>query len=285
MPSWGKLGIIAGGGELPVVLAEHCAAERRPYFVARIEHMADERLSAHPGASHGLGAMGARMEALRAAQCDAVVLLGQVARPDLGKLELDDAARAMLPALIAAMPHGDDALLRAVLAEHERAGFRVVGADEVMADLLAPQGAWGAVKPTESNMRDLAKAARIAAATGALDIGQGAVVCDGLVLAVEAQEGTDAMLKRVGELPQPLRGAAGAPRGVLVKRPKPMQERRIDLPVVGVRTVQGAAQAGLAGVAVEARGALLVRRDAIVAAADQAGVFVYGFSAVEVGEP
>jgi DUF1009 family protein len=284
MPEWRKLGIIAGGGELPVVLAEHCAAAGHPYFVARIAPLADARLDAHPGATHGLGLMGARMAALRAAQCDAVVLLGQVARPDLRTLELDDIARGMLPVLLAAMPGGDDALLRAVLNEHERMGFRVVGADEVMADLLARQGAWGAVQPTDASMRDLIKGAAIAAAIGALDIGQGVVVCDGLVLAVEAQEGTDAMLERVAELPRALRGVAGAPRGVLVKRPKPIQERRIDLPVVGLRTIQGAAAAGLAGVAVEAGGALVVSLEDMIAAADRAGLFVCGFGKAEVGE-
>lgn len=284
MPSWRKLGVIAGGGELPVVLAEHCAGERLPYFVARIAPMASAALDRHPGATHGLGAMGARMQALREAGCDAVVLLGQVARPDLQMLELDDAARAMLPALIAAMPRGDDALLRAVLAEHERAGFRVVGAEEVMADLLAPAGAWGAIAPSAAQMADLALAAKVAAATGSFDIGQGVVVCDGLVLAVEAQEGTDAMLRRVAELPAAVRGAADARRGVLVKRPKPIQERRIDLPTIGVRTIEGAAAAGLAGVAVEAQGALAVRRAEIIAAADRAGMFVYGFTRGEVGE-
>lgn len=284
MAAWQKLGIIAGGGELPVVLSEHCAALGRPYFVARITPYADAALCKHPGAEHGLGAMGARMEAMRAAGCDAVVMLGQVPRPDLSALELDDGARAMLPTLMAAAPKGDDALLRAVLAEHERAGFRVVGADEVMADLLAKPGAWGAHAPTPASLRDVAFAARVAAATGVFDIGQGVVTCDGLVLAVEAQEGTDAMLRRVAELPLTVRGSPNARRGVLVKRPKPIQERRIDLPVIGVRTIEGAAAAGLAGVAVEAGGALAVRFDEIVDAADAAGLFVYGFTRGEVGE-
>ncbi|MBC7770215.1 MAG: UDP-2,3-diacylglucosamine diphosphatase LpxI [Phycisphaerales bacterium] len=284
MTSWRKLGVIAGGGELPVVLAEHLAASGRPYFIARIIPMADPALEKHPGAAHGLGAMGARMDAMRQAGCDAVVLLGEVARPNIAALELDDVARAMLPALLAAMPHGDDALLRAVLSEHERAGFRVIGADEAMAELLAPQGAWGAVTPNPRHLHDIVKAAKVAAASGAFDIGQGVVVCDGLVLAVEAQEGTDAMLRRVAELPAPIRGQSGARRGVLVKRPKPIQERRIDLPTVGVRTIEGAAAAGLAGVAVEAGGALTVRRDAIITAADGAGIFVYGFTPSEVGE-
>jgi len=284
MTGWRKLGIIAGGGELPVVLAEHMAATQRPYFVARVAQMADPALEKHPGAVHGLGAMGARMDAMREAGCDAVVLLGQVARPDLKTLQLDDVAMTMLPAILAAMPHGDDALLRAVLSEHEKAGFRVVGAEQAMSDLLAQPGAWGAVTPNTSQLADITKAAKVASASGAFDIGQGVVVCDGLVLAVEAQEGTDAMLRRVGELPTTIRGTPQARRGVLLKRPKPIQERRIDLPTIGVRTIEGAANAGLAGVAVEAQGALAVRRADIIAAANRAGIFVYGFTHQEVGE-
>lgn len=284
MAPWRKLGIIAGGGELPLVLAEHCAEQGRPYFVARITPLADAALAHHPGAAHGLGAMGARMQALRDAGCDAIVMLGKVPRQDPRTLDLDAGGMAMVPALLAAAPVGDDALLRAVLAEHERAGFRVVGADAVMAELLAPAGAWGAVAPDAAQRRDIAKGARVAAAVGAFDIGQGVVVCDGLVLAVEAQEGTDAMLVRVRELPEAVRGTASARRGALVKRPKPIQERRIDLPTIGVATVESAAAAGLAGVAVEAAGALAVRRADLVAAADAAGLFVYGFTPREVGE-
>lgn len=284
MAGWRKLGIIAGGGELPVALAEHCAALQRAYFVARVSPYADAALEGHPGASHGLGAMGARMQAMRDAGVDAVVLIGKIDRPDLRTLELDDVTRSMLPAIVAALPHGDDALLRTVLAEHERAGFRVIGAEAVMADLLAPPGAWGAIAPTETQMADVLKGARVAAATGALDIGQGVVVCHGLVLAVEAQEGTDAMLARVATLPLAIRGAPDARRGVLVKRPKPIQERRIDLPTIGVRTIAGAAAAGLAGVAVEANGALAVRKAEIVAEANRAGLFVYGFTRAEASE-
>lgn len=284
MSGWRKLGVIAGGGELPVVLAEHLAATQRPYFIARISPMADAALETHPGVTLGLGAMGGRMDAMREAGCDAVVLIGQVARPDLKTLDLDDVARSMLPALIGAMPQGDDALLRVVLNEHERAGFRVLGAEQVMGDLLAPEGAWGAVTPNERHLKDIAKAAKVAAASGAFDIGQGVVVCDGLVLAVEAQEGTDAMLRRVAELPTTIRGMPQARRGVLAKRPKPIQERRIDLPVIGLRTIEGAAAAGLAGIAVEAHGALAVRRADIITAANRAGMFVYGFTRAEIGE-
>lgn len=284
MAPWSKLGIIAGGGELPVVLAEHCAASGRPYFVARVTPYADAALGAHPGASHNLGHMGARMEAMREAGCDAVVLLGQVPRQDPRHLNLDAGGMAMVPALLAAAPQGDDALLRAVLSEHERAGFRVIGADEAMAELLATPGTWGALAPSPAQQKDIARAAKIALAIGAYDVGQGVVVSDGIVLAVEAQEGTDAMLRRVSELPLAVRGTPEARRGVLVKRPKPIQERRIDLPTIGVRTIEGAAKAGLAGIAVEAGGALVVRRAEVIAAADRAGIFVVGFTSADVGE-
>ncbi len=284
MANWRKLGVIAGGGELPVVLAEHYASEGLPYFIAGIAPLASPALNHHPGAAHSLGAMGARIAALREAGCDAIVLLGQVPRQDPRTLDLDEGGLAMLPALLAAAPLGDDALLRAVLTEHERIGFRVLGAEEAMAELLAPAGVWGAVAPKPTDLADIKRAASIAAAIGAFDVGQGIVVCEGLVLAVEAQEGTDSMLARVAQLPAALRGTPDARRGVLVKRPKPMQERRIDLPTIGVRTIEGVARAGLAGVAVEAGGALAVRRSELVAAADRAGLFVNGFTHAEVGE-
>lgn len=282
--AWRKLGVIAGGGELPVVLADHCAASGRPYFIARITPYADPALSAYPGTDNGIGHMGARMRAMRDAGVDAVVLIGQVPRPDVSKVDLDDGAMAMLPAIMAALPEGDDALLRAILGEHERAGFQVVGAEEVMGELLAPEGVWGAVSPTPAQLKDIKKGATIAHAIGAFDIAQGVVVADGHVLALEAAEGTDEMLRRVAALPEALRGTSDSRRGVLVKRPKPIQERRIDLPTVGMRTVAGAAAAGLAGIAVEAHGALAVRRAEMIAEADRLGLFLYGFTRAEAGD-
>ena len=131
-------------------------------------------------------------------------------------------------------------------------------------------------EPRETDKTDIETAIAAARAIGALDIGQAAVACDGLVLAVEAQEGTDAMLRRVAGLPSRLRGSADQPRGVLAKAPKPVQDRRVDLPAIGVQTVQSAAAAGLAGIAVEAGGALIINKAAVAAAADAAGIFVMG---------
>lgn len=274
---WAKLGIIAGGGELPVRIAEHCRAQDAPYFVARIAPLTSAALSSHPGADAPLDRMGERFAALKAAGCDAVVLAGAVKRPDFATFDPDERTREMLPRILPAAAQGDDALLRALVAECEAEGFRVVGADEVFGGLLAPQGSLGAIAPDAAALADIERGAALVTALGAFDVGQGAVICAGLALAVEAQEGTDAMLQRVAGLPEAIRGATNARRGVLVKRPKPTQERRIDLPVIGVATIDGAARAGLAGVAVQAGGALIVDRDAVVARADALGLFVYGF--------
>jgi DUF1009 family protein len=102
------------------------------------------------------------------------------------------------------------------------------------------------------------------------------------VLALEAAEGTDAMLARVAALPMAVRGEAGARRGVLVKCAKPIQDRRIDLPTIGVDTLEAAAKAGLSGLAVEAGGALIVDRAAVVARADALGMFVVGFTPADL---
>lgn len=282
MSTWRKLGLVAGGGELPIALAEHLSSTGREFYVSRVKPYADPPLDAFPGSSHDLGAVGARIAGLREAGCDAIVFVGRVPRPDFTLIEWDDTAKAMLEAMGGAENMSDDQLLRALIIAHVQAGFAIVGADDAMADLLAPAGVWGAYKPSDEHMSDIRLAAKVAHALGVYDVAQGVVVASGLVLALEAQEGTDAMLRRVAELPPAVRGSAQARRGALVKRPKPKQERRIDLPTIGVRTIEGAIAAGLSGIAVEADAALAVRRDAIVAAADAAGLFVYGFTAAEI---
>jgi UDP-2,3-diacylglucosamine hydrolase len=278
MASWKKLGVIAGAGALPVRIVEHCAATGAPYYVARIIGVTDAVLATEPGGDFGLGEMGARFRALKEAGCDAVTFVGVVKRPDFKALKLDARAALMMPKVLSAARKGDDALLRVLGEEHEREGFRLVGADEVMGSLLASAGPMGAVAPTAAQMDDIAKGASVAAALGTFDVGQGCVVCEGLVLALEAQEGTDEMLARVAGLPAEIRGAADARRGVLVKRTKPIQERRIDLPTIGLPTLEGAARAGLAGIAVEAGGALVMQRAELLARADALGMFVYGLT-------
>ena len=271
-----KLGLIAGAGELPIRLARQCRAAGRPLFVVRLKGMADPALKAFDGADFGIAEFGKGFAGLKAAGCEAICFAGVVKRPDFAALKPDARGLKSLPGAVAAARRGDDALLRFILSEFEAEGFVVEGAHEVAAGLTLPAGPLGRVAPTPGQMDDVRKAFDVAGAIGALDIGQGAVVCEGLVLAVEAQEGTDAMLARCAELPMALRGTPEARRGVIAKRPKPIQEERVDLPAIGARTIEGAARAGLAGVVGEAGKVLAMDQAALIETADRLGLFVYG---------
>lgn len=272
----GKLGLIAGGGGLPVSLADHCVAEGRPFFVIRLRGFADQAMMAYPGAEAGIAELGRVFEHLKREGCTAICMAGLVKRPDFAALKPDLRGLRMLPGAIAAATKGDDALLRFILGEFEREGFAIEGADVVARDLPLGEGPLGRHAPAEAHRADIALAVRVAEAMGALDIGQAAVVAGGIVLAVEAQEGTDHMLARTAELPPAIRGTDEGRLGVLIKWPKPIQDRRIDLPVVGVKTIEGAAACGLAGVVVQAGAALVIDRTAVIASADRLGLFVVG---------
>lgn len=272
------LGIIAGLGDLPVAIAENAVESGQGAYVLRLKGFDDPALAKFPGDVVGIGEVGGILKRLKSAGCQEIVFAGIVKRPDFGSLKLDVKGVTLLPKVLSAAKKGDDALLRVLVNEFEKQGFKVLGSHEAHASLLAPEGVIAGDVPTTAQMDDILHAAQVVSATGALDIGQGAVVCDGLVLAVEAQEGTDLMLERCRTLPEEIRGSVSARKGVLVKRPKPDQELRIDLPTTGVSTVEKVAAAGLAGLAVEAGGALLLDRRRMVERAEQLGVFIYGFA-------
>jgi DUF1009 family protein len=271
-----KLGLIAGGGGLPLEVLRACEAAGRPVFVVRLKGMADPALNEADGADVGLTEVGKVFRALKAARCDAVCLAGQVAKPDFATLKPDLRGIASLPALAAAARKGDDALLRHVVGMFEQAGFTVEGADQVVRGLTIEEGVLGRCAPSEQHRLDIDRALQAARAIGALDIGQAAVSARGVILGLEAQEGTDALLARCAGLPEHLRGTPAAPAGVLAKTPKPIQERRVDLPTIGPDTVMAAARAGLAGIAGEAGGLLVVDRAATIAVADELGLFILG---------
>ncbi len=273
-----KLGIIAGSGNLPTEIANHATAQGRDVFIVGINGFVEQSLL--DNFDHtviSVGEVGKQLSALKKARVSEVCFAGIVKRPDFKQLKLDAKGVMLLPKVINAASKGDDALLRVLVGVIESDGFKVVGADEVLKNLVAQSGPLGRVKPSETDLQDITKAAHVAAEIGNLDIGQGAVVCDGLVLAVEAQEGTDLMLKRCAELPENLRGTLAAPRGVLVKRPKPAQERRVDLPTIGLQTLEGLVSAHLNGVAFEENSALLLDREKLIEFADANNLWIYGF--------
>lgn len=271
-----KLGLIAGGGALPLSVAARCEAEGRPVFVVRLAGFADPHLARYPGVDAGMAEIGRVLSALKKAGCDAVCFAGTVNRPDFKTLKPDFKGMTLLPGIIAEAAKGDDALLRKILSVFEGEGYAIEGADDILGGETLPEGALGAITPTPEQLQDLKKALYVAEKAGELDIGQGAVVCDGLVLAVEAQEGTDAMLARVAGLPADLRGSPAGRKGALVKAPKPIQDLRVDMPVMGSQTIELAAAAGLAGVGGVAGKLILIDHPAIVEAADRLGLFVWG---------
>lgn len=279
MSRWRKLGVIAGGGALPVKIVAASRARSAPFHVIRLAGMTDSDLDQAPGDDCAIGEAGKIIRVLKRENCDAAVFAGHVPRPDFSSLKADWRGAAMLPKVLAAAARGDGALLSVLVETLESEGIMVIGVEEAVQDLAAPAGAIGSLSPSEQNMADIRKAASVVQALGPFDVGQGAVVAAGLVLAIEAAEGTDAMLTRCAELPNGVNLG-----GVLVKRPKPGQELRIDLPVVGSETLRGAARAGLAGVAVEQGVALIIDIDQVAALADELGLFVYGFTAQELSQ-
>jgi DUF1009 family protein len=265
-----KLGIIAGGGELPARLVAACRAEGRDVFVLAItSHAVPEPLKDVPHAWIRLGEAGSGISLLTQNGVEELVMAGPVRRPSLRDLR-PDWRTARFFARLGLRALGDNSLLKAVVAELESEGFRIVGVHSILSDLLADDGVWGRLEPDEAALADIQRGVEVALGLGALDVGQSVVVQQGIVLGVEAVEGTDALLRRCGALRR------AGPGGVLVKIAKPGQERRVDLPTIGVDTVKNCALAGLSGIAVEAGSAIVVDRDGVVAAADAAHLFVCG---------
>lgn len=267
-----RLGIVAGGGDLPARLVAACRAAGREVFVLALEGHADAvAVNSAPHAWIRLGAAATGFRLLHEAGVEEVVMAGPVRRPTVQELRPDwRTARFFARLGLAAL--GDDGLLRAVVREFESEGFRVIGADSILADVVAGEGEFGRHSPDAQGWADIRRGLEVARRLGALDVGQAAVVQQGIVLGVEAVEGTDALLARCGGLRR------AGPGGVLVKTAKPGQERRVDLPTIGPETVRQAEAAGLRGIAVEAGGALVVARERVIAAADAAGLFVIGIA-------
>lgn len=262
--------IVAGGGTLPRLVVQACREAGRPFMVVALEGQAEAGSFAdvpHAWCRLGAGAQAEKIVHDFAPQ--EIVFVGKVRRPSLKELRPDwRALKFVVKATVRAL--GDDGLLRAIVHEFESQGIKVVGPHEVVKGLLASEGPYGRIKPDRQARIDIARGMQAAKAIGALDIGQAAVVQQGIVLGLEAIEGTDALIARAGALQRK------GPGGVLVKAPKPRQERRIDLPGVGIETVEAVAKAGLRGIAVEAGGALVIDRAKVAARADALGVFVVG---------
>ena len=271
------LGIIAGGGDLPRAVAQSAKASGRALHVLAVKSSTDESwLKDHAHSWIGIGEWGLAIKSLREAGAQDVIFAGRVDRPNWSDIKVDTKGLLLLPSIIAAARKGDDALLRFISDFYAKEGFRVLTVPEAAPDLVMGEGALGKLKPDAEQMEDAHRALAIIHALGALDVGQAAVVCDGLPLCVEAAEGTDAMIARVASLRANLRGLPDKRRGVLAKAIKPMQDGKTDLPVIGVETVRKAHAVHLAGIALQAGYALVVDKALVAAEADRLGLFVVG---------
>lgn len=264
-----RLAILAGTGRLPVELALECPEALRVGFEG-VETALDG-----PVERHRFEELGALFGALKAQGVTEVVLAGAMSRPPLDPARFDAYMQATAPRLMQAMQAGDDGLLRFVISLFEEQGLAVRGAHEVAPALAAGEGLLTGPQPEERALADADRAAAILSALAPHDVGQGAVVAGGLCLGIETLQGTDAMLRFVAETPQALRRGGG---GVLVKRPKPGQDLRADMPAIGPDTIARATEAGLSGVVLEAGRVLILDREATLEAAEAAGLFLLGRS-------
>jgi DUF1009 family protein len=274
------IGVIAAGGAMPFAVADSLVARGiQPVLFAlkgACDPVAVERFRHH---WISVGQVGRAIKLFRAENCRDLVFIGALVRPALSEIRLDWGTLRVLGRVLAAFRGGDDHLLSGIGRILEQDGFRMLGIKDVAPDLLMPQGCLTRHLPDSDAASDTARGREVLAALSPFDIGQAVVVIDGHVIGVEDIEGTDGLLARVARLRKEGRIRAKPMRGVLVKAPKKGQDLRFDLPTIGPRTVEGAAAAGLAGIAIIAGNTMVAEPQAMIEAADAAGLFVTGLSA------
>jgi UDP-2,3-diacylglucosamine hydrolase len=274
-----KLGLIAGGGQVPVEIARYLISSGREYSVIRLDGLADPELKGHPGHDVALGDFAELFSCLTKDRCQAVCMVGYVKRPDFDSLKRDKGGATHLPSIRAAGRGGDDGLLRQVASIFEAQGFVIEGAHQANPNLLLGAGLLCGPMPSSEAMEDAHEAFRIAKAIGGLDIGQAAIVAGKITLGVEAQEGTDALIRRIQTLSKVLTGTQVEKKGVLAKVAKPIQDLRLDMPTIGLSTIDLAYEAGLCGIVGQADALLIVDKPRLIAHAESLGLFIYGIDA------
>ncbi|MEM9210910.1 MAG: UDP-2,3-diacylglucosamine diphosphatase LpxI [Pseudomonadota bacterium] len=270
-----RTAIIAGSGVLPRLLAEEVALTDAPIIVD-FKTTALDWISNYEVIDASFEKAGVLFTALRKRGVDYVVFAGGMSRPKLNPLKMDRAFLSKAPSLLKAMRGGDDGLLRVIASWFEEEGFIVKSAQDIITDLIAPAGIWGRHSPTEQDDLDMDRGVQILEALSPLDVGQACIISGGVCFGIETIQGTDALLRSVEETDSALNPPKQSGQGVLVKIPKAGQDHRIDLPSIGEETVKRAKVAGLSGIVVKEGGALVLGMKDILAAADDAGLFIIG---------
>jgi hypothetical protein len=271
------IAIICGGGSFPAAVADAITRRGRKPVMFGLKGWADPKVIERY-AHHWIpiGQAGRFFRLAQAEQCREVLFIGTVLRPPITQIRLDWQTIRLMPHVARSFRGGDDTLLSGIAKIAERGGLRVIGVDEVAPEVMVPEGVLGRCRPSPRDEADIARALALIAALGPFDVGQAAVVADNHVLAVEAAEGTDNLLVRLAELRRQGRVSTRSGVGVLVKAPKPGQDRRFDLPSIGPRTIENAARAGLAGIAVTAGSTIIAEPEEVTSAANRAKIFFVG---------
>lgn len=271
------LAILCGAGAFPLEVAADARRAGRDPLLVGVVGSSDPAIEAYPHVWVRMGEVGKLFSALKGRGVGEMAMVGAITRPEISDLRLDWGAVKRAAELAQLFRRGDNGLLTGLAAIFEREGVRIVGAHEIAPRLVASRGPLGARAPSPADEADIAFGARLIAALSDFDAGQCAIVAAGRVLAIEAAEGTDAMLKRVAEMRESGRLRHSGAAGVLVKAPKRNQDLRLDMPAIGPDTIAGAARANLRGVALAAGAVLVAGREQCVREADAAGLFVAGF--------
>jgi DUF1009 family protein len=273
----GPIAIICGGGSFPGAVAEAVERRGRRPVMLGIKGWADSNVvEARTHHWVALGQVGRLIRLARGEGCNEAVFIGSLLRPPLTKIRLDWRTIRSMPRLARAFQGGDDQLLKSVAAIIEHGGLRIIGLRDVAPEIMVQEGVLGGLEPLPRDRTDIERALKLIAALGPFDVGQAVVVANNYVLGIEAAEGTDNLLIRIAELRQKGRVATPAGVGVLVKAPKPGQDRRFDLPAIGPQTIANVARAGLAGLAVAAGSSIVAEPQQAIAAADHARIFFVG---------
>jgi DUF1009 family protein len=272
------LAILCGAGSLVLEAARLARVNGREVFLIGIVGSASHEIESFPHLWIRLGEAGKLFSALLEREIVDVAILGSVRRPELSDLRLDWGAVKRAREIAQLFRGGDDGLLKGVARILEHGGLRVVGPRDFAPELLAPAGVLAGHEPAGEANADIRFGAALLEALSPFDVGQGAVVANGRVLAVEAAEGTDAMLARVAQMRASGRLRVKGRSGTFVKAAKRGQDMRLDLPTVGLATVAAAAKAELSGLAIAAGEVLIADRAAFASAAEAAGLFVVGWT-------
>ncbi|MFM8701682.1 MAG: LpxI family protein [Hyphomicrobiales bacterium] len=275
----GPVAIIAGNGSFPLEIATALSAQGDTCFIVGLRGFAERGIRRFDHVYADMLDPQRILETLRGIGARGVVLAGGVNRPGpTAALSIYSffRHRTELKRILAG---GDDHLLRGVISLFEEAGFPVLGVDDVAPGVLAGEGLLGSVEYAAQSATDISLGIEFLKVIGHYDIGQGVVVGDGRIIAVEGPEGTDSMLQRVTQMRKAKRLRLQHDQPVLVKVPKPTQDRRVDLPAIGPRTIESARRSGMSGIAVAAGDVVLVEREKLISRADEAGVFLVGVRA------